>query len=73
LRKQGKPTYTAAKAYQVISLLSCLGKVVEKVVAIWITNFCEREDTFHRGQFGCRRGRGTSDAVAQLVAKVEKA
>ena len=73
LRKQGKPTYTAAKAYRVISLLSCLGKVVEKVVATWITNFCEKEDTFHRGQFGCRRGRGTSDAVAQLVAKVEKA
>jgi len=73
LRKQGKPTYAAAKAYRVISLLSCLGKVVEKVVATWIANFCEREDTFHRGQFGCRRGRGTSDAVAQLVAKVEKA
>jgi len=73
LRKQGKPTYTAAKAYRVISLLSCLGKVVEKAVATWITNFCEKEDTFHRGQFGCRRGRGTSDAVAQLVVKVEKA
>ena len=73
LRKQGKPTYTAAKAYRVISLLSCLGKVVEKAIATWITNFCEREDIFHRGQFGCRRGRGTSDAVAQLVAKVEKA
>ena len=73
LRKQGKPTYTAAKAYRVISLLSCLGKVVEKAVATWITNFCEKEDTFHRGQFGCRQGRGTSDVVAQLVAKVEKA
>jgi hypothetical protein len=32
LRKQGKPTYTIAKAYRVISLLSCLGKVVEKLV-----------------------------------------
>jgi hypothetical protein len=73
LRKQGKPTYTAAKAYRVISLLSCLGKVVEKAIATWIASFCEREDVFHRGQFGCRQGRGTSDAVAQLVAKVERA
>jgi hypothetical protein len=73
LRKQGKPTYTAAKAYRVISLLSCLGKVVEKAIATWIASFCEREEVFHRGQFGCRRGRGTSDAVAQLVAKVESA
>ena len=71
LRKQGKPTYTIAKAYRVISLLSCLGKVVEKVVATWISSFCENNDVFHRGQFGCRQGRSTLDAVAQLVAKVE--
>ena len=71
LRKQGKPTYTVAKAYRVISLLSCFGKVVEKVVATWIASFCENNNVFHRGQFGCRRGRSTLDAVAQLVAKVE--
>jgi hypothetical protein len=73
LRKQGKPTYSVAKAYRVISLLSCLGKVVERAVATWIASYCESNDIFHRGQFGCRRGRGTSDAVAQLVAKVENA
>lgn len=73
LRKQGKPTYSIAKAYRVISLLSCLGKVVERAVATWIASYCESNDIFHRGQFGCRRGRGTSDAVAQLVAKVEGA
>jgi hypothetical protein len=64
LRKQGKPTYTVAKAYRVISLLSCIGKVVERVVTTWIASFCEINGVFHRGQFGCRRGRGTSDAVA---------
>jgi retron-type reverse transcriptase len=40
-------------------------------VATWIASFCEKNDVFHRGQFGCRRGRSTLDAVAQLVAKVE--
>jgi hypothetical protein len=39
LRKQGKPTYTIAKVYRIISLLSCFGKVVEKVVATWIASF----------------------------------
>jgi retron-type reverse transcriptase len=73
LRKQGKPTYTIAKAYRVISLLSCLGKVVERALATWIASFCETREIFHRGQFGCRQGRGTSDAVAQLVTKVENA
>lgn len=73
LRKQNKPTYSVAKAYRVISLLNCLGKVVERAVAIWIASYCETNEVFHRGQFGCRQGRGTSDAVAQLVAKVENA
>ncbi|KAI7704569.1 hypothetical protein KC353_g13409 [Hortaea werneckii] len=73
LRKPGKPTYTIAKAYRVISLLSCLGKVVEKAVATRIASFCEENEVFHRGQFGCRRTRGASDAVAQLVTKVETA
>jgi hypothetical protein len=73
LRKQGKPMYTAAKAYRVISLLSCLGKVVERVVATWVASFCETNGVCHRGQFGCRQGRGTSDVVAHLVTKVENA
>jgi retron-type reverse transcriptase len=73
LCKQSKPTYTMAKAYRVISLLSCLGKVVGKTIATWIASFYQRQDVFHRGQFGCRWGRGTSGAVAKVVAKVERA
>jgi len=33
IRKPGKADYTQLKAYRSISLLSCMGKVVEKVVA----------------------------------------
>jgi hypothetical protein len=49
LRKQGKPSYAIAKAYRVISLLSCLGKVVEKVAATWIASYCETNRVFYRG------------------------
>lgn len=73
LRKHGKPTYTVAKAYRVISLLNCLGKVVERVVASWIASYCEAKEVFHCGQFGSRKARGTSDAVSRLVATVEEA
>lgn len=73
LRKQGQPTYTVARAYRVISLLNCLGKVAEKVAATWIASYCEKNETFHQGQFGCRHGRSTSDAVARLVSFVEDA
>jgi hypothetical protein len=33
LRKPGKPNYTQVKAWRMISLLSCLGKVIKKLAA----------------------------------------
>ena len=33
LRKPNKPNYTIPKAYRVISVLNCLGKVTEKTIA----------------------------------------
>jgi len=33
IRKPGKEDFTKLKSYETISLLSCMGKVVEKVVA----------------------------------------
>lgn len=63
MRRQGKRTYTVTKAYRVISLLSCFGKVVEKAVATCDASCCEITVFFHRGQ---RR-------VVELVARVENA
>jgi hypothetical protein len=47
--------------------------VVERAVATLIASHCETNNIFHQGQFGCRQGRGTSDAVARLVSRVEDA
>src|SRR5699024_4885584 len=41
LRKPNKLDYTAVKTYRVISLLNCLGKVVEKIAADAIAHHCE--------------------------------
>lgn len=73
LRKPGKPLYTLAKAYRVISLLNCLGKVAEKLVADLITDFAETQGLFHEGQFGGRRQRSAVDAVACLIGEIEQA
>ena len=73
LQKPNKPDYTIPKAYRVISLLNCFGKVAEKTVATWLSNWCEQNNLLHNGQFGCRRGRSTLDALAQLVSFVEAA
>lgn len=73
LKKPGKGVYTVAKAYRVISLLKCLGKVVEKLVAELITDFAESQGLFHEGQFGGRRRRSAIDAVACLIGEIEHA
>ena len=55
--KPGKDDYSVAKAYRCISLLNCLGKMVEKVVANLISDHCETRGGFHPGQY-CDLGHG---------------
>ena len=71
--KPGKPDYGAAKAYRVISLLNCLGKMVEKVAAYLISNQCERQGALHPGQYGCRPQRSSVDAVGLATARTQEA
>jgi hypothetical protein len=52
--KPSKPSYGKAKNFRVISLLSCLGKLVEKVAAILIAEAVEANESLHIGQFGGR-------------------
>jgi hypothetical protein len=73
LRKPNKSRYTIAKHYRVISLLKCLGKVVERLVAELITEFAESRGLFHEGQFGGRQRRSAVDAVACLIGEIEHA
>jgi len=71
--KPNKPDYGVAKAYRVIMLLNCLGKVVEKVAGNAIAEQCERRQLLHDGQFGCRKRRSAIDAVGRLMKRVEEA
>ena len=71
--KPGKDDYSIAKAYRCISLLNCLGKIVEKVVADLISRHCEATGGFHPGQYGCRTKRSAVDAVGVAIAQVQEA
>jgi hypothetical protein len=71
--KPNKPDYRVAQAYRVITLLNCLGKVVEKVAANAIAEQCERRQLLHYRQFGCRKRRSAIDAVGRLMKRVEEA
>ena len=72
LEKPNKRDHTLVKSYRVISLLNCLGKVVEKVVAEQLSQFCEANGKFHKGQMGARKYRSAIDAAALLTQKVQE-
>ena len=73
LRKPNKPGYTAVKAYRVISLLNCLGKVVEKIAADAVARHCETTGVLHQGQMGSRKQQSAIDAVACLIQNTHEA
>jgi len=67
IRKPGKDDNTQLKAYHSISLVSCMGKVVEKVVAELLSEGAEKRGLLSDGQFGSRKGRSAIDAAAIMV------
>jgi len=73
IRKPGKDDYTQLKAYRSISLVSCMGKVVEKIVAELLSDEAERRGLLSDGQFGSRRGRSAIDAAAIMVDRAHAA
>ena len=66
-------TSRCPKSYRCISLLNCLGKMVEKVAAMMVGAHCDRIRGFHPGQYGCRKGRSAVDAGGVTIAQVQEA
>ena len=56
-----------------ISLLECLRKVVERVVARKVATFYENHHIFHEGQFGSRKNRNAHNALLKLISFIKKA
>jgi hypothetical protein len=71
--KPGKYNYTKLQAYRTISLLSCMGKVVEKVVAELFSEDAERKGLLNDGQFGSRKRRSATDATAIMINRAHNA
>ena len=67
--KPNKPNYSAAKAYQPVSLLECFGKVLEKIIANRFTLDSNLHDILPRSQFGSRPYHSATDACTMLRYK----
>jgi hypothetical protein len=74
LKKPGKPDYSAPKAYRVIALLNCLGKVVKRLLAKRLGALAEvsRNRLLHSSQIGGRAQKSAIDASLLLLNRIQE-
>lgn len=70
LLKNGKPPSDVG-SYRPITLLSVIGKVLEKMVVRKLRTWMSREQAISERQYGFVPGKGTSDALCELKRKVQ--
>ena len=58
---------TIPKSYRVVSLLNCLGKVAEKIIATRLSYIAENSDLLYEDQIGGRRQKSAIDVVLSLI------
>jgi hypothetical protein len=73
IRKPGKDAYTKLKAYRSISLLSCMGEVLEKVAAELLSEEAGRRGVLSDGQSGSRNGRSAIDTAVIIADRAHAA
>ena len=73
LRKPGKKDYTTPRSYRPISLLSVMGKFLEKIMCKRLMGFLESRHLLSPHQCGFRRGRETEEACCRLTEAVTAA
>ena len=67
LKKLNKVDYSQPKAYRIIMLLNCLGKISEKIIATRLSHFAEHSNLLHNEQMGGRKNRSAIDASLCLL------
>ena len=72
LKKTSKPDYSIPKAYRVISLLNCLGKVLERLVARRLSALAETTDLLHPSQLGGRLKKSAIDAALLFYNNIQQ-
>ena len=60
-------------SYRPISLLSTLSKILERILNKRLTWFLESNNFLNEAQYGCRRGRSSTMALAELDAHIHTA
>lgn len=72
LKKDRKRDPGLIQLYQIIILLNCFGKIVERVVAQQLALYCETYSKLHSGQMNTQKNRSAINDVSILVHRVQK-
>lgn len=72
LQKDNKEDYTIPKAYRIITLLNCLGKVAERIIAQRLSYLAETTNLIHKTQMGGRRNKSAIDAALLLTNEIQR-
>jgi hypothetical protein len=73
LSKPNKDDYSDPRAYRLIALIECLGKLLEKVVAKRLDYYANEYNLIHKNQFAGRSGASTTDARVALIHDIQTA
>jgi hypothetical protein len=73
LPKPGKKDYSEPRAYHLIQLLECIGKVIEKIMADRLTYFLNKHTLTLFTQFGARKGSSTTNAALTFTHNIQTA
>ena len=69
--KSGKNNYESVSSFRPISLLSTLGKILEKIIHRRLLHHSGANNWFNSRQHGFRNNRSTISALHELVSKIE--
>ena len=69
---KGEGKKNEATNYRPISLLSCIGKIIEKVVARQLMNYLEEEGLLNNRQYGFRANRNVTQPILEIAQKIFK-
>src|SRR5438034_7279254 len=70
LRKENRKA-TISKSYKVVSLLNCLRKVAEKIIATKLSYIAESSNLLDSDQMSNRRQKSAIDAVMTLIHDIQ--
>ncbi len=68
-----KRNWLELKSYRIISLLNCLDKIAEKIIAARLAYLAKITDLLHFDQIGGRRKKSAIDVVIILIHDIQVA